>query len=646
MYWTVSNWSSSVIKASILSASVVAVTSVSPAYGQGDLNKSLAIKPNQPGVDYDIPTGERLKGCKITSSKEAFGVPGYVVHDASGQILRLFLDRNKDRSLDRWSYYKDGVEVYRDSDNNFNSTLDEFRWLGTAGSRIGVDRNEDQTIDSWSNISIEEVAKEAFMAIRNRDQARFSRLLLTPAEFQSLGLSGKVGNDVAKRLETAKRGFSGLVRSQKQIGKSSKFVHSGNGQPGVAAANKADGISKDIVCYDHASAVFQNGSKFGNLALGTIVRIGNNWRMIELPEIVDPNKVISNGGALFPMQMLDAETPFPALDDKLVELFNKFDQTDKKIASLASEGSKKNGARLASLHKQKALTGIEIFKKVKPEERLSWLQNITDNVVDAYRKEEFPSGLTFLNDFSNQLSRSKITEGLDYIQWRSMFAEYSLKLSISSTQGDKRATQTLMNELAQFYQQFSSSSFAPNALHQLGQNNEVDAGDPAKAIKWYQELVRKFPNTIEGQRARGALNRMNGQGKVIPFKGKTLTGKTFDLSSRALRGKIVVLHFWETTDTRGFDDLRKLNAKWEGDVVVVGANIEEQTKRFADYMKQNPNVNWMQVHAPGGIDKSRLAVQVGLVAQPLAMLFDKDGKLVEENVSFSDLEREVQRLTR
>ena len=50
------------------------------AFGQGDLNKSLALKPNQPGIDYDIPKGERLKDCKVISSTKAFGLPGYVVH--------------------------------------------------------------------------------------------------------------------------------------------------------------------------------------------------------------------------------------------------------------------------------------------------------------------------------------------------------------------------------------------------------------------------------------------------------------------------------------------------------------------------------------------------------------------------------------
>ena len=86
--------------------------------------------------------------------------------------------------------------------------------------------------------------------------------------------------------------------------------------------------------------------------------------------------------------------------------------------------------------------------------------------------------------------------------------------------------------------------------------------------------------------------------------------------------------------------------RYEDEVVVVGVNIDEKTQTFNTFMKQNRAINWTQLHAPGGMDKSPLAVQVGLVAQPVAMIFDTDGNLVEENIAFGDLEREVQRIQR
>ena len=56
---------------------------------------------------------------------------------------------NGDNVVDQWSYYKDGLEVYRDIDANFNRKADQYRWLGTAGIRWALDPNEDGRIDTW-----------------------------------------------------------------------------------------------------------------------------------------------------------------------------------------------------------------------------------------------------------------------------------------------------------------------------------------------------------------------------------------------------------------------------------------------------------------------------------------------------------------
>ena len=113
---------------------LIGLNGQSTVYAQGgNLAKLLSFKPSQPDVDYDIPTGDRLKGCDVKSSSKDFGLPGYVAYDAAGQIMRLLLDRNKDGKLDRWSYYKDGIEVYRDSDNNFNNCAGRVPLVGQRG---------------------------------------------------------------------------------------------------------------------------------------------------------------------------------------------------------------------------------------------------------------------------------------------------------------------------------------------------------------------------------------------------------------------------------------------------------------------------------------------------------------------------------
>ena len=60
---------------------------------------------------------------------------GWVVEDPRGITLRRFLDTNGDGKVDQWCYYKDGLEVYRDIDSDFNGKVDQCRWCSTAGTR-------------------------------------------------------------------------------------------------------------------------------------------------------------------------------------------------------------------------------------------------------------------------------------------------------------------------------------------------------------------------------------------------------------------------------------------------------------------------------------------------------------------------------
>ena len=151
---------------------------------QSNLLKLLAIRPRQSGFDYDRPSRAETEQCKIRRPDASVGKDGFVVVDGNGRILRQFLDNNSDDRLDQWSYYKDGIEVYRDLDTNFDKKADQYRWMGTAGIRWGLDRDQNGTIDAWRMISAEEVASEVFEAIKTGDMNRFRRVLISPEELK------------------------------------------------------------------------------------------------------------------------------------------------------------------------------------------------------------------------------------------------------------------------------------------------------------------------------------------------------------------------------------------------------------------------------------------------------------------------------
>ena len=160
------------------------------------------------------PAPTDVAKCRIVA-KRIDGHVGWVIESPSGVVLRVFVDTNDDGVVDQWSYYKDGLEVYRDIDANFNGKADQHRWFHTGGSRWGLDSNEDGVIDSWKSISAEEVTAEVVAAIATRDLRRFTCLLLTPAELHSLGLGKSRTEAIAEKLSKATDGFKTMAARQK-----------------------------------------------------------------------------------------------------------------------------------------------------------------------------------------------------------------------------------------------------------------------------------------------------------------------------------------------------------------------------------------------------------------------------------------------
>src|SRR5262245_2325392 len=86
--------------------------------------EALKLVPVQKDVDYDVPEAKEIEKCTV-EVETIGGITGWVVRSDGGQVLRRFLDTNSDNKVDQWCYYKDGIEVYRDIDANFNNKADQ-----------------------------------------------------------------------------------------------------------------------------------------------------------------------------------------------------------------------------------------------------------------------------------------------------------------------------------------------------------------------------------------------------------------------------------------------------------------------------------------------------------------------------------------
>jgi thiol-disulfide isomerase/thioredoxin len=622
-------------------------------FTESEISTALTYKAKQKEVDYDFkvdgrPPADMVKKAQMQSSTKLFGKTGYVLADATNRVVRVLLDTNKDRKLDFFSYYKDGIEVYRETDTDYDSEPNEYRWMGSAGTRWGIDKNQDGEIDQWKVISAEEVAYEVFMAIKTRDDSRYQRLLLTNDEFRSLGLSGAIAKDAVARLEKARKEFPNMVRSQKAIDGKAQWINSGNGQPSLVPAGK--GLAKDIVCHDHASSVFQSAAGTDTLALGTLVRVGEAWRLMELPQVVPRGKPIENGGLMFPVVQIVPEFDPNVVDPVDEELAGLYENLTKLESAIGQEGEP--SVAMAKLQKDRAMLQWKIYQKIPAKEKVNWLENIGDTVSNAYQEDYYPEGLKFLQSVIKTLRDNKKPEGLDYIRWRMIHADYYKKLEDGDKRQDEDASKDHFKQLEKFAAEFPNSKFAPEALFAIGQNYEVSrSADMEKASRWYQACKQRYGDTEFGKRAGGAVARIGGRGKPVPFKGTTVDGKTFDISNKTLRNRVVVVYFWEMwcadqkANAKGdtaFDVFQDLKSKFKDEVVIVSANIEGQA---AAYQKFDGDLKGVfEMHSPGGMENSPLAAQLGIVSEPTMIVWDKKGNMHDSESGVGDLERIIQKL--
>jgi len=180
---------------------ILFATTTTPSSGATPTaDQALRLIPIQHDVDFARPTAEEAAKCTI-GAKKIDGQVGWVVEDPNGVVLRKFVDTNNDNVVDQWCYFKDGLEVYRDIDSNYNGKADQYRWFHTAGSRWGLDKDEDGQIDVWKAISPEELSAEVIAAMGNKDTARFLRLALTPAEIQTLGIGPTKAKQLTEKLD-------------------------------------------------------------------------------------------------------------------------------------------------------------------------------------------------------------------------------------------------------------------------------------------------------------------------------------------------------------------------------------------------------------------------------------------------------------
>ena len=605
---------------------------------------ALKLAPIQKDVDYQTPAKEDSEKCTIKAEK-LNGQTGWVIRDKAGQILRRFVDTNADNVVDQWSYYQDGLEVYRDIDADFNGKPDQCRWFNTAGIRWGLDTNEDGKIDRWKEISAEETGDELVRAIAEKDLQRFSRLLITPDELKSLGLGEARAEELKTKTAAAVGDFRKLADSQKAIGTGSRALQFGGSKPGMVPAG-TDGSTKDMIVYENAVVLAENNGKQVQLQIPTLVRIGDTWRLISTPHIDGDGKELAGGDFIRGPQTNGGDDTQPGSGPPQ-ELLTALEELDKAWDNAA------NPQEQAEIANKKSQVLEEIAGAANTaEDRALWTRQAADYMSATVQSGIWPAGVERLQAMQARLAKDPAAEDLAaYVEFRCLNAQYGAAISTPGQGQDTfaKAQAAWLANLEKYVADHPKSADTAEAMLQLAMAQEF-AGQEEETKKWYGRIRAEFPDTPTAKKATGALVRLDCVGKSIRLKGTNVNPgiKATAIDIAQLKDKAVLIQYWATWCEPALVDmaqLKEVQAEFAKDgLVVVGVSLDNKPEDLKDYLSQH-KLPWPQLFEPGGLD-SRLANEMGILTLPTMILIGKDGKVLNRGVHITDLEREVTNLLR
>ncbi|MEN6406257.1 MAG: thioredoxin-like domain-containing protein [Thermoguttaceae bacterium] len=599
--------------------------------------QALKLMPVQSGVDYDRPGPEEIAKCKI-QAKKLDGRVGWIIESPDGVILRRFVDTNNDNVVDQWSYYKDGLEVYRDIDSNFNGKPDQYRWFHTGGSRWAIDANEDGVIDSWKSISAEEVTAEVIAAIATHDADRFARLVLTPAELKTLGLGKARAESIAEKTDKAVAGFKPMTARQKTIGRDTGWVQFSANRPGVVPAG-TEQSTKDLRVYENVMAIVAEGSRHGQVQIGTLVQVGDVWRVIDMPVPNGEEQAAASTGFFFRTALARHGESTAAGGDG--------SQSQKLLADL--ETLDRESAKAATPEQQSRVLGqrAELLEQIaaaakSPEDRTMWIRQLADMIGAAVQSGTCPDGADRLKKLFEKLNKDGQDKTLaSYVKFRQMTAAYALSMQAPKADYSKIQSEWL-KKLEQFVRDDPTAPDAAEAMLQLAISQEF-SGQDDDAKKWYGRIVQEFRDSPAAKKAAGAQLRLDSVGKPISLTGKTPAGGSVNLDD--YRGKVVLVQYWATWSNPSKADmatLKELLNKYGRSFTVIGVSLDNNIKDLNAYLAENP-LPWQQIYEEGGLD-SRPANSLGILTVPTMILIDQQGNVVSRNVAIADAEPEIKKL--
>jgi len=597
---------------------------------------TMAFLPKQKDVEYETPKPDEYAKCKVELERKG-KASGWVVLGPAGQILRKFLDTDGDNKLDQWRYYNHGIEVYRDIDTNDNDKVDQSRWLNLGGSRWGIDQNEDGRVDTWKILSAAEASKEAIRAMVAGDDSALQSVMVTPEDLKAVGLNQAMATKLLESAADASKKSRAILSKSKVLTAQARWSRFEGQTPSVIPADD-DKATGDLHVYENAMAIVETQGKFAAVQIGEIIRIGEVWKLTQVPQPIEGENgsIVTAGGVLMqPLMTAGGGAANGGTSPEVEKLLGELVKIE--------QGLTQPNADRAAVKSLMARRGDLLKKAIElaetDDEKLLLMKQLVDGYALASQVGTYPEGAADLKAMESDLRRRSPKSSLvPYVAYRRIQAQYYVDLQDSEKEKDKAAEvqKEWIKGLEGFVDEFTDAEDTSDAMLLLAHHEELSAR-AKEAMEWYQRLAKEKPKTEAGQRAVGALRRLDLKGKPLTLSGPGLETGTIDI--RSLRGRTVLVVFWASEYKVCEDDLPQLRALYQAHRAkgfeIVGVCLDMQKATVKPYLTQH-GMTWPQLYQPGGLG-SPMAMGYGVISLPTMFLVNKDGLVVSRNATVQDV---------
>lgn len=631
-----------VLSSAVVSIVGLAATQAAPPEAVAQI---LRFQPSQKGVVVAVPTAEEAEKCTVSGDTNAKpGQSVWVLKDAKGTILRRFVDTNGDKFPDIFSYYKDGMEVYREVDTKFVNKPDRFQWLNTGGSKIGVSKAGNGVIDTWMAISLEEMTQEVMKAVATKDFNRYAALLVNDDDLRTIGVAAAEVERIKTGLKNVPSQFA-QAAAKLNLNDTTKWLHVETGTPSRLSADTT-GWKQDVVIHARAMVLCETNAKTEYIQLGDIIQVGDTWKLKDAPTTLE--SAVNNS-----LMAGNSPQAAPAVEDGPMQ------KVLKELADLDAKAPQNPGngpdAAMMTYHKSRAELISRIVAVSPEKDRETWFKQVIDSLSAAVAASPANDNSNFVafQNYANQVAKQfPASEIASYAQYRVLNIENNNQMTaVKKAEDHLKVQEAFAGKLTAFVSAYPTGSDTPEAMHRIGEIYEM-LNKETDARKWYETVVTKYANSKYAQKATGAVRRLTSLGQTwnIGVNVQVLNGNG-QYDPKSLQGRTVVVYYWATWCNTAAADFAKIKQLIEPlqakGVVLVAVNIDDKLPEVQAFFQKNAATlpPALHLHSPGSFE-SPAAIHYGLGIFPAMFLQDANGKITSRTLDVGTLDEELKKIVK